>query len=177
VDSVDAIAAATTAAETASGLSLLILFGSRARGDARPASDRDFGYIGSTTFDPDRLLAAIVAAVGSDRVDLMDLATAACLHFKLGAPASYADAFQRLCHAGVIGEPLATGLSRAAGFRNVVAHMYDAVDMARVFRAAREGPADLGVSAGAAGPRAHIVGEPFVRKAAGPVAAEDASSR
>jgi len=55
--------------------------------------------------------------------------------------------------------------------------MYDAVDMARVFRAAREGPADLGVSAGAAGPRAHIVGEPFVRKAAGPVAAEDASSR
>ena len=73
----------------------------------------------------------------------IDLATAACLHFKLGAPASYADAFQRLSHAGVIDEPLTTRLGRAAGFRNVVAHAYDALDMARVFRAAREGPADL----------------------------------
>src|SRR5439155_14710043 len=63
--------------------------------------------------------------------------------------------------------PLAPGLRRAAGFRNRVGHMYDGLDMARVFRAAREGPADLGVSAGAAGPRANIVGEPFVRKAGG----------
>jgi uncharacterized protein YutE (UPF0331/DUF86 family) len=30
-----------------------------------------------------------------------------------------------------------------AGFRNVVAHAYERLDMARVYRAAREGPADL----------------------------------
>ena len=64
------------AAETASGLRLLVLFGSRARGDAQPASDWDFGYIGSTAFDPDRLLAALVDALGSDRVDLVDLTRA-----------------------------------------------------------------------------------------------------
>jgi len=99
--SVDAIAAATTAAETASGLSLLVLFGSRARGDAQPASDWDFGYIGSTTFDPDRLLAALVAAVGSDRVDLIDLTrTGAQLRFRAagdGRPLLEADhgAFSR----------------------------------------------------------------------------------
>jgi uncharacterized protein YutE (UPF0331/DUF86 family) len=34
-------------------------------------------------------------------------------------------------------------LVRAAGFRNIVAHAYDTLDMARVFRAAQEGPVDL----------------------------------
>ncbi len=72
----DPIAAATRAAETADGLQLLILFGSRARGDARADSDWDFGYLGSPAFDPDGLLAALVAAVGSDRIDLVDLARA-----------------------------------------------------------------------------------------------------
>jgi uncharacterized protein YutE (UPF0331/DUF86 family) len=46
-------------------------------------------------------------------------------------------------NAGVVDELLAARLSRAAGFRDVVAHAYDSLDMARVFRAAREGPADL----------------------------------
>ena len=60
-----------------------------------------FGYIGSTTFDPDRLLAAIVAAVGSDRVDLIDLTRAgAQLRFRAagdGRPLLEADpgAFSR----------------------------------------------------------------------------------
>jgi len=50
---------------------------------------------------------------------VIDLATSACLRFNLGAPASYADAFRRLSDA------------------------YDQLDMVRVHRAAREGPADL----------------------------------
>ena len=74
---------------------------------------------------------------------VIDLGTAACLHFKLGAPASYADAFHRLADAGMIDRELASRLGRAAGFRNVVAHAYDQLDMVRVYRAAREGPADL----------------------------------
>jgi len=74
---------------------------------------------------------------------VIDLATTACLHFKLGVPATYADAFRRLSDAGVIESDLAVRLGRAAGFRNVVAHAYDQLDMARVHRAASEGPHDL----------------------------------
>jgi len=55
------------------GLTLLVLFGSRARGDHRPSSDWDFGYVASRGFDPDRLLAVLVDALNSDRVDLVDL--------------------------------------------------------------------------------------------------------
>lgn len=74
---------------------------------------------------------------------VIDLAMSACLHFKLGAPSSYADAFGRLRAAGVIDDALATPLTAAAGFRNVVAHAYDQLDMARVHRAASNGPTDL----------------------------------
>ena len=74
---------------------------------------------------------------------VIDLATSACLHFKLGAPLSYADAFRRLSDASLLDADLASRLGRAAGFRNVVAPAYDQLDMVRVHRAAREGPADL----------------------------------
>lgn len=73
----------------------------------------------------------------------IDLAVSACLKFNLGAPQGYADAFRRLAGAGTIDESLADRLARAAGFRNLVAHAYDTLDMARVHRAASEGPADL----------------------------------
>jgi len=72
-----------------------------------------------------------------------DLALAACLHLKLGTPATYADSFRRLAAAGHLDEALAERLARAAGFRNVVAHAYENLDMARIHGAAREGPADL----------------------------------
>lgn len=74
---------------------------------------------------------------------VIDLAMAACLSLKLGTPASYADAFRRLRQAHLIEARLADRLVRAAGFRNVVAHAYDTLDMSRVHTAAREGPADL----------------------------------
>lgn len=73
----------------------------------------------------------------------IDLALAACLKFDLGAPQGYADAFRRLQAKGVVDGALAERLARAAGFRNVVAHAYDTLDMARVHRAASNGPSDL----------------------------------
>jgi uncharacterized protein YutE (UPF0331/DUF86 family) len=73
----------------------------------------------------------------------IDLAMATCLSLRVGAPASYADAFRKLRDAGVIDAALADRLVRAAGFRNVVAHAYDALDMGRVHVAATHGPADL----------------------------------
>ncbi len=73
----------------------------------------------------------------------IDMAMGACLEFKLGTPTDYGDAFRKLHAAGVIDGPLAGRLVRAAGFRNLVAHAYNALDMARVHDAAVNGPADL----------------------------------
>ena len=74
---------------------------------------------------------------------VIDLAMAACLSMKLGTPSSYADAFRLLQRAGVIDDGLTDRLVRAAGFRNLVAHAYEALDMKRVHEAAARGPADL----------------------------------
>jgi uncharacterized protein YutE (UPF0331/DUF86 family) len=74
---------------------------------------------------------------------VIDLAMGTCLALKLGTPSSYADSFRRLHGAGVIAADLSDQLVRAAGFRNVVAHAYDTLDMRRVHDAATNGPADL----------------------------------
>ena len=74
---------------------------------------------------------------------VIDLAVSVCVAFDLGTPSNYGDAFQRLAQAGLLEQELAERLTRAAGFRNVVAHAYQELDMRRVYRAAQEGPADL----------------------------------
>ena len=74
---------------------------------------------------------------------LIDVAMGACLALRLGTPRSYGDAFRRLENAGIIETAHADRLVRAAGFRNVVAHAYDSLDLTRVHRAATDGPADL----------------------------------
>ena len=63
-------------ARRAAGLRLLVLYGSRARGDARHGSDWDFGCLANPDFDPDALLAVLAEHLRADRVDLVDLATA-----------------------------------------------------------------------------------------------------
>lgn len=73
----------------------------------------------------------------------IDLALAACLHLKLGTPQDYGDAFRRLADSGHLEKDLAKRLVQASGFRNQVAHAYEKLDMARVHRAATEGPGDL----------------------------------
>ncbi|MBY0492877.1 MAG: DUF86 domain-containing protein [Cyanobacteria bacterium] len=73
----------------------------------------------------------------------IDLAVSASVQLGYGSPSTYAEAFRLLQHKGVIEQALADKLVRAAGFRNIVAHAYDALDMGRVYRAAKEGPADL----------------------------------
>lgn len=60
-------------------LRLLVLFGSRARADARPESDWDFGYLAGPGFDQDALLLDLVDELGMDRIDLVDLARAGIL--------------------------------------------------------------------------------------------------
>ena len=73
------IEALREAARATGGLELLLLFGSRARGDAGAASDWDFGYQATEDLDVAAFLATIVEVVGSDRVDLVDLRRASGL--------------------------------------------------------------------------------------------------
>jgi len=84
---------------------------------------------------------------------VIDLATAACVKWSLGTPATYADAFSRLENAGIVEPQLARRLKRAAGFRNLIAHAYEQLDMARVHAAATDGPADLRALMAAIGDR------------------------
>ena len=63
-------------ARSVAGVDLLIVFGSRARGDARPDSDWDIGYLANETADVPGLLARLVEALDNDRVDLVDLRSA-----------------------------------------------------------------------------------------------------
>jgi uncharacterized protein YutE (UPF0331/DUF86 family) len=74
---------------------------------------------------------------------VVDLAVSLCVRLALGAPATYGDAFERLARAGHLEQGLAERLAKAAGFRNLVAHAYESVDMQRVYDAAVRGPADL----------------------------------
>lgn len=74
---------------------------------------------------------------------VIDAAMSACLALRLGTPNSYVDAFLRLRQAEIIEADLADRLTRAAGFRNLVAHAYESLDLRRVHQAATDGPADL----------------------------------
>ncbi len=62
-----------SAAGATVGLDLLILFGSRTRGDSRPGADWDLGYLADAAADVPGLLAGLVEALADDRVDLVDL--------------------------------------------------------------------------------------------------------
>ncbi|MBM3219150.1 MAG: nucleotidyltransferase domain-containing protein [Candidatus Rokubacteria bacterium] len=75
-NSEDAERTIAAVARRAPDLRLLVLFGSRARSDARAGSDWDFAYEAGTVFDPDALLLALVDALGTERIDLVDLARA-----------------------------------------------------------------------------------------------------
>ncbi len=59
--------------ETFPGLDALILYGSRARGDASPRSDWDLAYLASGALDAGDLHFRVVEVLGDDRVDLVDL--------------------------------------------------------------------------------------------------------
>ena len=61
------------------GLTLLVLFGSRARGDAAAHADWDFGFLSDSSVDSLTVMAALAEAVGSERLDLVDLARASGL--------------------------------------------------------------------------------------------------
>jgi uncharacterized protein YutE (UPF0331/DUF86 family) len=101
---------------------------------------------------PERAVDLVAATDASDAVVLhlwlsvqlvIDLAMSLCVRLGLGVPDSYREAFERLSRAGRLDAQLAERLARAAGFRNLVAHAYEGLDMQRVHAFAKEGPSDL----------------------------------
>ncbi len=83
IQTLSAAATANVARLAASeGLSLVLLFGSRARGTATATSDSDIGILASTALDPDRyrrLFGQISLASRLPNVDLVDLIRAPAL--------------------------------------------------------------------------------------------------
>lgn len=73
----------------------------------------------------------------------IDLAMSLAVELGSGAPGTYADAFRRLGAHGLLDPDLTNQLVRATGFRNVLVHRYEALDMARIREAATHGPDDL----------------------------------
>jgi predicted nucleotidyltransferase len=68
------------------GLDLLVLFGSRARGESHSGSDWDFGYLATPEFGPYDLFARLVLLLGTDRIDLVNLnRTNGLLRFRVAA--------------------------------------------------------------------------------------------
>jgi predicted nucleotidyltransferase len=67
------------AARATPGLDVLLVFGSRARGDEWERSDWDFGYLAGPRMDAAGLLATLIDITGSDRIDLVDLSRASGL--------------------------------------------------------------------------------------------------
>ncbi|MDD7941972.1 nucleotidyltransferase domain-containing protein [Actinomycetospora lutea] len=83
MDSAELTAALSDHPATA-GIGVLVLHGSRARGDAGPDSDWDLAYLADSRGDalppdPVGLLALVADVLGTDAVDLVDLADASAL--------------------------------------------------------------------------------------------------
>jgi predicted nucleotidyltransferase len=109
-------------------LRLLVLFGSRARGDMLASSDWDLGYLADSDFDPLALLSELGQALRTDRIDLVDLAlVGGQLRFRVAAegqpiyashegvfPQFQQEAVRFWCDAGPIIE---------AGYRDLLARL------------------------------------------------------
>lgn len=72
-DQADLLRRIRDAASEHPALDLLVLHGSRARGDAHARSDWDFGYRARERFSPDDLIVQLARILGADEVDLVDL--------------------------------------------------------------------------------------------------------
>jgi predicted nucleotidyltransferase len=76
----------TNLARDTAELDLLILYGSRSRGDVHPHSDWDLGFLSTAAFDRDEFLARLVLALETEAIDLVDLSRAgALLRFRAAA--------------------------------------------------------------------------------------------
>lgn len=79
----DVLVRVARAVEQRPGLRLLILHGSRATGQYGEHSDWDFGYLAAEDFDPAELQSTLTATIGTDDVDIVELARAsAVLRFR-----------------------------------------------------------------------------------------------
>ncbi len=118
------MAAISRLAEAQPGLEALVLYGSRARGDATDSSDWDFAYLASPPFDPADLAGKLSLELATDGVDLVDAARASgLLRFRVARdgrliyerfPGAFLrlrlDAVQFWCEAAWVIEPALEGV-------------------------------------------------------------------
>ncbi len=89
-------------------LRLLVMHGSRARGDAHERSDWDFAYLGAPGFDEMSLRATLARVLNTDNVDVADLARAGgLLRYRVardGVPVyeSVARTFEDFCYEAIL---------------------------------------------------------------------------
>ncbi|MDN5748467.1 MAG: nucleotidyltransferase domain-containing protein [Pseudonocardia sp.] len=76
---VEALAALLREHPAASGASLAVLHGSRARGDGALDADWDIGVLADDDTDPAALVAALTGVLRTDAVDVVDLRRASAL--------------------------------------------------------------------------------------------------
>jgi len=88
----------TRLARETPGLRLLVLFGSRARGDVYERSDWDLGYLADERFDLDGFRVEVTHLSRTDEVDLVDLDRASgVLRFEVASEANVL--FEAVSHA------------------------------------------------------------------------------
>lgn len=73
----------------------------------------------------------------------VDIATHILAGLESVVPATMADSFRDLQKTGVIDEAIATKMTKAVGFRNIVIHTYKNIDWALVYSIATKAPDDL----------------------------------
>lgn len=79
MDIEEALAALERVAAQHGDLQLLVLHGSRSRGQLHDRSDWDLGYLADGSFDPAALHSDLTRTLATDDVDLADLARASAL--------------------------------------------------------------------------------------------------
>ncbi|MBI4704511.1 MAG: DUF86 domain-containing protein [Deltaproteobacteria bacterium] len=101
--------------------------------------DRYAGVVTRAQIEQERVSwLKVKAAIELGAQCAIDLALDLVARRGLGVPQSYRDAFALLARAGLIDPGLAVELERWAGLRNVLVHVYTALDLDRLCRALSE---------------------------------------
>lgn len=105
---------------------------------------REFARISETAFLENRERQyAVLHALQLSIEASVEIATHICAADNLGAPSSYAEAFDLIEKTGIIDGSLAEELRKMARFRNRIVHFYGQVDLRIVYRLLQDRLADF----------------------------------
>ena len=94
-----------------------------------------FPYLYKTLFGVSRIIEKIMACRGTLRESIqicIDIAFHLCASNKLSTPGNYREAFVLLAQFQIIPNDLADKMQKWTGLRNVISHLYDAIDDSKI---------------------------------------------